>query len=326
MNLGSAGKSISFFIDVPVEFTPGTKYDYSNGNTIVLSYFVEKFSGMGLPEYLRVNILEPMGLMNTYLDNLNLELRANPNQASEYYDYTDLRRGYQYYAYGNAAATTVQPGVQTGAGGMVSTAGDLVKWYTSMFVSKNVSHIISDASLAQMIEPISVTNSHPVYGCECFGLGFFMVYQAPCDLSSVENRDYIYYQGVIQASTATILMLDNWDDPTQKPYISTAIRNAVVINATEYSYQKALLDIEGSRESIFAKYGWDIYSDSWLPALNNAYYFQDTGAPYPSADSCTPASSDSDDDESGISLSAGEVVACVLIPTIFTIGTVVSDI
>lgn len=77
----------------------GTVYDYNNGNTIMLAYFVEKFSGMKLEEYMRQKIFAPLGMTGTSQDNLAQQLKAQPNQVSNYYDYTDLIRSYDYFAY-----------------------------------------------------------------------------------------------------------------------------------------------------------------------------------------------------------------------------------
>ena len=66
--------------------------------------------------------------------------------------------------------------------------------------SGGILHII-----VQIIEPVSITQNSSIYGCECFGLGIFMVYNPPCaNLNNVENRAYIYYQGVLSISTATV--------------------------------------------------------------------------------------------------------------------------
>lgn len=83
----------------------------------MLAYFVEKFSGLKLEEYMRQNIFRPLGMTSTSQDNLAQQLKAQPNQVSNYYDYTDLSQSYDFFAYGNAASTEVNQGVQTGAGG-----------------------------------------------------------------------------------------------------------------------------------------------------------------------------------------------------------------
>lgn len=254
------------------------------------------------------------------------QLQANPSKAQEYYDYTDVSISYDYYAYGNAVATEVQPGVQSGAGGFVSTASDLARFYTSMFVTKNASAIISDEALALMTECVSVTQSDPVLGCECFGLGLFMIYNPPCNVADVKSREMIYYQGAINCATATVMVLDNWEGDTNSPYVSVAVRNNVVVDATEESWMAAKKKNSGNLTSIMTENNWFKYGDSWMPAWNNALYFQSTAEPYAS---CSSVICEDDDENDGdrsddtYHISRGEIAACVIVPCIVTILTVV---
>jgi len=166
---GSTSDTIKWFSNVPLLTLPGTTYNYNNGNTIMLSFFVEKFSGLRLEEYMRRYLFEPLGLLSTSQDDLAEQFQANSHKVQSYYDYTDLSSGtYEYFAYGNAAPTVVQTGVQSGAGGFLSTAHDMIKFYTSLFVTKNVSHVVSDAALALMTAPKNIVQNHPDYGvCVC---------------------------------------------------------------------------------------------------------------------------------------------------------------
>jgi D-alanyl-D-alanine carboxypeptidase len=51
----------------PLQFQPGTRFDYSNTNTILLGLVVEKASGMPLHRYIRERITKPLGLRHTLL-------------------------------------------------------------------------------------------------------------------------------------------------------------------------------------------------------------------------------------------------------------------
>jgi len=55
---------------MPLNFPPGTQYEYSNTNTVLLGMVVEKVTGMPLGHYLQDNIFGPLGLTQTsYPDN-----------------------------------------------------------------------------------------------------------------------------------------------------------------------------------------------------------------------------------------------------------------
>lgn len=49
----------------PLNFAPGTDYEYSNTNTVLLGMVVEKVTGVPLGTYLRDNIFGPLGLAQT---------------------------------------------------------------------------------------------------------------------------------------------------------------------------------------------------------------------------------------------------------------------
>lgn len=51
----------------PLRFTPGTEYNYSNTNTIILGLVVEKLTGRSLAQELSSRIFTPLGLTKTYV-------------------------------------------------------------------------------------------------------------------------------------------------------------------------------------------------------------------------------------------------------------------
>jgi CubicO group peptidase (beta-lactamase class C family) len=51
---------------VPLAFTPGTKWIYSNINYLLLGYIIEGLSKMAYPDYLKKNALAPAGMLHTY--------------------------------------------------------------------------------------------------------------------------------------------------------------------------------------------------------------------------------------------------------------------
>lgn len=49
----------------PLEFEPGSKFDYCNTNTVLLGMVVEKVSGQSLGSFIEQNILKPEGMTHT---------------------------------------------------------------------------------------------------------------------------------------------------------------------------------------------------------------------------------------------------------------------
>src|SRR5207302_5976242 len=54
--------------DQPLDFTPGTKWNYSNTGYILLGMLVEKLSGQSYAEFLRSNIFQPVVMNDSGYD------------------------------------------------------------------------------------------------------------------------------------------------------------------------------------------------------------------------------------------------------------------
>jgi D-alanyl-D-alanine carboxypeptidase len=55
----------------PVTFSPGSEFEYSNTNYILLGLIIEKVTGMAAPEVFQARIFEPLGLQHTSLPPLD---------------------------------------------------------------------------------------------------------------------------------------------------------------------------------------------------------------------------------------------------------------
>lgn len=51
----------------PLTSMPGTHFNYSNTNFVLLALIIEKLSGKQFPQYMKQNVFEPLGMMNTYI-------------------------------------------------------------------------------------------------------------------------------------------------------------------------------------------------------------------------------------------------------------------
>lgn len=56
---------VEIFKNKPADFAPGARYSYSNSNYNLLAFILEKVSGESYGDFLRANILEPLGMNNT---------------------------------------------------------------------------------------------------------------------------------------------------------------------------------------------------------------------------------------------------------------------
>src|SRR5581483_8390858 len=56
---------LSLFVDDPLRFEPGARFEYSNAGFIVLGGIIEKVSGQSCYDYVRERIYKPAGMTNT---------------------------------------------------------------------------------------------------------------------------------------------------------------------------------------------------------------------------------------------------------------------
>lgn len=94
------------FADRPLDFAPGTAWDYSNSNYIVLGSVIEQVTGQTYADYLRDAIFAPLGMDATG------------------YDLMDGSTAVGYLPDGSPAAY-IHMSIPYAAGGLVSTVGDM---------------------------------------------------------------------------------------------------------------------------------------------------------------------------------------------------------
>jgi D-alanyl-D-alanine carboxypeptidase len=104
----------------PLDFDPGTKWQYSNTNFVIAALIVEKASGMPFFQFLQSRILDPLGMKSA----IDFDAKG-PSSVQPI--------GYMRYALGPLRpATSTGPGWMAGAGELAMTASDLARWDIAM--------------------------------------------------------------------------------------------------------------------------------------------------------------------------------------------------
>jgi CubicO group peptidase (beta-lactamase class C family) len=129
----SAEQIIRFMIGQPLDFTPGTRYAYSNFGYNVLGRIIERLSGMSYGDYVQQQVLAPAGITRMRLGRTRLEERA-PGEVH----YTSLPDqplvlsvfpgvGYVPFAYGGYFMEGLDA-----HGGWIGTAEDQIRFVTAV--------------------------------------------------------------------------------------------------------------------------------------------------------------------------------------------------
>ena len=104
------------------DFEPSTKSSYSNSNFVLLTYILEKTFKSSYSKLLAKYITQPIGLTNTYFGGKI----STANNESKSYTYLSTWK----------QEPETDMSVPLGAGGIVSTASDLVKFSDALFAGK----------------------------------------------------------------------------------------------------------------------------------------------------------------------------------------------
>jgi D-alanyl-D-alanine carboxypeptidase len=137
--------------DLPLEFEPGSKWDYNNTGYFLLGMIIEKASGKSYAEFLSERLFTPLGMTAT---RVNDHRELIPNRANGYSWLGRLRNG-EY----------VSPTQPFAAGALISTVEDLARWDAAL----DTDAPLTPALREQMWTPTTLADgsTHP-YG---FGWG-----------------------------------------------------------------------------------------------------------------------------------------------------------
>ncbi|MBC8047964.1 MAG: serine hydrolase, partial [Fimbriimonadaceae bacterium] len=117
--------------DEPLDFDPGTAWNYSNSGYILLGMIIEKVSGKKYADYLSENIFKPLGMHNSYYGDNSMIIK---NRVS----------GYQQANDGFKNADYLSMTLPYSAGSIMSTVEDLSIWNTAVQENK----LVNKTSLA----------------------------------------------------------------------------------------------------------------------------------------------------------------------------------
>ena len=151
----------------PLEFTPGTKWAYSNTGYVLLGMLIEKTSGQTYADFLQANVFGPLEMTNSGYDRAADILKE---RASGYV----LKNGHL------VNADFIDMSVPYAAGGIYSTVEDMYRWSEAL---DHDGKLLSADSLKQMFTPYPET----AYQGQHYGYGVV--------ISELKFARLLYYHG-----------------------------------------------------------------------------------------------------------------------------------
>lgn len=170
---------IPLFIDKPMMYSPGERFQYNNTGYTVLAIILEKVTGMDFDKFLSQLIFEPCGMKRTGY----YELDRLPANCATAYIFDEERN--QYFS--NIYSTNVKG---DGAGGVYTTVEDVERFWAH-FLAGN---IVSKNTVKEMTSVQALDEDDGGYG-----YGFWL---------GGDNNDIPYFQG----SDPGISFLSSYDN------------------------------------------------------------------------------------------------------------------
>lgn len=185
-NEATVDELIAFFKDLPLEFTPGSRFDYSNSNYILLTKVIEAASGMSYADYMHKAVFTPLNMRHTRVGSHG---DLVPGRA----------RGYRMVDGTLQNADFISMTQPQGAGSLISTVDDLDLWDRAL----SQGNLVNKALLAQAFVKVQLGDGSRIP----YGFGWA--------ISQVQGHDSNEHSGFINGFSTYVLRV-----PGQALYVT----------------------------------------------------------------------------------------------------------
>ena len=220
----TADKILDLWARKPLDFDPGTQWQYSNTNFVIAGLIVEKASGMPLLQFLRTRIFAPLNMQSVM--NIDQDRLGDTDPT-----------GYLRYALGPPRVAPKEgKGWLFAAGELAMPAQDLAKWDIAMLRQS----LLKPASYREMQTAVVLKNG---LGTE-YGLGI--------DVKKLSGHRALIHGGEVSGFTANnivlpddhaaVVVLVNQDSSDAANDIAKQIANLLLLSndaATTQELQRA---------------------------------------------------------------------------------------
>jgi len=181
----SKERMLSFFINKPLDFDPGTQYSYCNSGYILLGLIIEKVTGKTYEQVVKDYILKPLKMKHSGFDFAGLQ---SPDKAIGYTKYTKTIK---------EASIPWDSTATFSAGSIYSTVGDLYRWHKGILSYA----VYNKSSLEEATTPYM----------KGYGLGCWIdtIYNKKVVSHGGNILGFTSYFGRIQEEDVCIILLNN---------------------------------------------------------------------------------------------------------------------
>jgi D-alanyl-D-alanine carboxypeptidase len=169
----------------PLDFRPGTRFEYSNTNYIVLGLIVERVTRTGLERYAQRTLFGPLRMAST-------SFAVGRVRGAHAHGYTPFVPPFPAVPGGLGDTEPVNGSGAWAAGSLVTTAIDLDRFYRALFTGR-----VIPRSLVSLMQAARPSSSLP--GADGYGLGLEQM-RYPCGTTWGHSGDIFGYTAVVRAS------------------------------------------------------------------------------------------------------------------------------
>ena len=190
--------------DLPLDFTPGSEFRYSNTGYLALGLVIEKVSGMSYEDFMQTAVLKPLGMADTGYDTGDDGVAVG-------------------YTTGTTLAFPINMTLPYAAGALYSTAPDLLRWQLSLLAG----NVLDASGTKAMTTPAVETTD--VYG---FGYSYGIF------VSLDPTHRVLAHEGVIDgflswlshdtSTGITVIVLTNHEDTTRLQHIDEILTQSAL--------------------------------------------------------------------------------------------------
>jgi len=188
---------IPLFIDKPMMYTPGEKFQYNNTGFVVLGLIIEEITKKPFDKYLDEEVFQPLGMTNTGY----YELDRLPAKCANAYIYDETHGDYRT----NIFSVDVKG---TGAGGAFTTIPDVEKFWKGLLSCQ----LLSEKTVKEMMSP--------QVAAKCYGYGFWLDKKEDGFIVHFEGCDpgVSFYSAYDREKDLMITLVSNFGDNVWKLY------------------------------------------------------------------------------------------------------------